>query len=133
MSSSAKSMMVFGVYLIGMGAGLIFMPNVLLGVLGFPVTDEVWSRVVGVLALVLAFYYIQAARSELRPFIQWTVYARAAVFLCFSGLVLAGLTGPMLIVLGGADLASALWTAWTLRGGREHGAGRVTGTEKAVS
>jgi hypothetical protein len=115
MSPAAKTMIIFSVYLAGMGAGLVFLPNVVLGVLGFPATGEVWSRVVGVLALALAFYYVQAARSDLRPFMRWTVYTRIAVFLFFTGFVVAGLAGPMMIALGAVDLGSALWTSWALR------------------
>jgi hypothetical protein len=115
MNTSAKSLLVFGGYLVGMGLGFVFMPNVLLGLLGFPATDEIWSQVVGVLALVLAFYYIQAARANLRPFIRWTVYTRIAVFFFFVGFVLAGLAGPIMILLGAVDLAAALWTGWALR------------------
>ncbi len=115
MSKSAKTLLVFGLYLAGMGVGFVFIPNVLLGVLGFPPTAEVWSRVVGMLALFLAFYYVQAARTDFRPFIQWTVYTRVAGFLFFAGFVLAELAGPVMLLLGAVDLASALWTQWTLR------------------
>lgn len=123
MKTSAKTLLAFGGYLIGMGLGFLLMPNILLDLLGFPATDEVWSRVVGLLALVLAFYYIQAARTSLRPFIQWTVYARVAVFLGFVTFVLAGLAGPIMILLGVIDLAAALWTGWALRRETPHGVG----------
>ena len=114
MKASAKSLVVFGIYLVGMGVGFVFMPNVLLGLLGFPATDEVWSRVVGMLALVLAVYYIQAARTDLQPFMRWTVVTRVAVFFFFTAFVVGGLAGPMMILLGVVDLLSALWTAWAL-------------------
>ena len=114
-NTSAKTVLIFGLYLIGMGTGFVLMPNVLLGALGLPATDEVWSRVVGMLALLLAFYYIQAARTGLRPFIQWTVYSRVAVFFFFTAFVLAGLAGPVLILLGAVDLSAAIWTGWALR------------------
>ena len=115
MNISSKSVLAFGVYLVGMGVGFVLMPNVLLGMLRFPPTDEVWSRMVGVLALALAFYYIQAARTELRPFLQWTVYTRIAVFFAFVGFTVTGVAGPVMILLGSADLAGALWTEWALR------------------
>ncbi len=115
MSRSAKTVAFFGVYLIGMGLGFVLMPNVLFGLLGLPPTDEVWSRVVGMLALLLAYYYLNAARSELRPFFAWTVHTRLAAFVFFAAFVLAGLSGPMLAVLGGLDLVTALWTARTLK------------------
>jgi len=64
---------------------------------------------------VLAFYYIQAARANLRPFAEWTVPARVAVFLFFAGFVLVGWVGPIMIALGSVDLLGALWTGWALR------------------
>jgi len=103
------------VYLIGMGSGLVFMPNTVFSVLGLPATDEVWPHVVGVLALVLAFYYISAARSDLRSFAQWTVPARIGVFVSFVAFVVAGLVGPIMIMLGAVDLLGALWTRSALR------------------
>ena len=115
MNKSSISLVVFGIYLIGMGVGFVFMPNTLFSMLNLPPTDRVWSGVVGVLALVLAFYYIQAARANLRPFAEWTVPARIAVFLFFTGFVLAGWIGPIMIGLGLVDLLGALWTGWALR------------------
>ena len=115
MNKSSTSVLVFGIYLIGMGAGLVFMPNVLLGMLGMPPTDEIWSRVVGVLALLLAFYYIQAARTGTKAFMQWTVYGRIFVFVAFVAFVLAGMVGPVMILLGGVDLLGALWAGSALR------------------
>ena len=115
MSKSAKTVVFFGLYLVGMGLGFLLAPNVLFGMLSLPLTDEVWSRVVGVLALLLAYYYLNAARSELRPFFAWTVHTRIAAFLFFAAFVAANFAGPMLVVLGGVDLLSALWTAATLK------------------
>jgi hypothetical protein len=115
MKKSSLSLFVFGMYLIGIGLGLVFIPNFVLGTLGLPATDEVWPHVVGALALVLAFYYISAARADLRPFAQWTVPARIAVFLAFAGFVFAGWVGPIMIVLGVVDLLGALWTGSALK------------------
>jgi hypothetical protein len=115
MKKSSTSLMVFGIYLIGMGLGFLFTPNMVLGVFGIPATDEVWPYVVGVLALVLASYYISAARADLRAFAQWTVPARIGVFVAFVGFVVAGLVGPVMIVLGSVDLLGALWTRSALK------------------
>ena len=114
MKKSSTTLIVFGVYLIGMGLGFLFTPNMVLGILGIPATDEVWPYVVGALALVLAFYYISAARADLRAFARWTVPARIGVFLAFVGFVVTGLVGPIMIMLGSVDLVGALWTRWAL-------------------
>jgi len=115
MKKSSTTLLVFGVYLIGMGLGFVFMPNMLLRTLGLPATDEIWSRVVGALALVLAFYYISAARADLRPFARMTVPARVGVFVIFAAFVFAGLVGPIMIMLGAVDLLGALWTGSALK------------------
>lgn len=115
MSKSAKTIVFFGIYLVGMGLGFLLAPNLLFGMLGLPPTDEVWSRVVGMLALLLAYYYLNAARAELRPFFGWTVHTRIAAFVFFAAFTAANLAGPILVVLGGVDLFSALWTAATLK------------------
>lgn len=115
MKKSSTSILVFGVYLIGMGLGLTLVPNVVLGTLGFPATDEIWVRVLGVVTLVLAFYYISAARADLKTFAQWTVPARIGVFVAFTAFVMAGFAGPVMVVLGSVDLLGALWTGWALK------------------
>ena len=115
MKKSSTTLMVFGMYLIGMGLGFVFMPNFVLGTLGFPATDEVWPHVVGALALVLAFYYISAARADLRTFTKMTVPTRIGVFILFAAFVFAGWVGPIMIMLGAVDLLGALWTGSALR------------------
>ena len=115
MKKSSTTLLVFGVYLIGMGLGFLFTPNMVLGIFGISATDEVWPHVVGALALVLAFYYISAARADLRSFAQWTVPARIGVFVSFTAFVVAGLVGPIMIILGAVDLLGALWTGSALR------------------
>ena len=108
MNKTSTSLLVFGMYLTGMGFGLLFAPNLVLSILGFPLTDEVWPHVVGLLALVLAFYYASAARTDLRTFARWTVPARIAVFVGFTAFTIMGLAGPIMILLGAVDLLGAL-------------------------
>ena len=115
MRTSSKTLLWFGFYLIGMGTGFVIAPNLVLAPFGLPATSEVWIRVVGVLALLLAYYYIQVARHDIQVFVQWSVYARASVIVFFSAFVLAGLVSPILIGFGMVDLVAALATALALR------------------
>jgi hypothetical protein len=118
MSKSARSVLVFGWYLVGLGGLLLTVPNTLLSLFFLPATTEVWLRVVGVLVLCLAFYYIQAARHGLTPMLQWTVYARASIIVWFAGFVLLGYAEPPLILFGVVDLIGAIWTQRALRAER---------------
>ena len=70
-----------------------------------------WVRVVGVLVLCLAFYYVLAARREMVEFFQWTVRARAFVFVCFAAFSVLKLAVPALALFGCVDLLGAVWTA----------------------
>ena len=116
MSKAAKSILVFGIYLVVIGLAFMVVPNIALGLFGFPVTNESWIRVMGMLLLILAYYYVQAARNELKSLFRWTVHARSLVVVVFIIFVALGLAKPMLIMFGVVDLLGALWTGWALRG-----------------
>jgi len=115
MSSSARSVFVFGLYLVVLGIVLLVVPNFLLGMFGLPSTTEVWVRVVGMLVLFLGFYYVQAARKEMTDFFRWTVYLRATVIVFFAAFVLLDFANPPLIMFGVVDLLGAIWTGLALR------------------
>lgn len=64
MSKSARSVSVFGVYLAVLGLVLLAAPNFLLQIFAMLATDEVWIRVVGVLVILLSYYYYVASRTD---------------------------------------------------------------------
>ena len=118
MNAPAKSVFVFGLYLVVMGLGLLIAPNLTLGPLGFPPSAEIWPRIVGMLTLCLASYYIAAARTGLAPFFRWTVVVRISVFVVCGTLVLLKIAPAPIALIGAIDLAAALWTAFALRSAR---------------
>jgi hypothetical protein len=115
MSKSARSVFVFSLYLFVLGIILVVIPNNLLDIFSVPRTNEVWIRVVGMLVLILGFYYFQASRNEIKIFLQWTVYVRIAVLLFFIAFVILGFAPPILILFGFIDAIAALWTQLSLR------------------
>jgi hypothetical protein len=115
MSYPAKTMFVFGCYLLLFGGALLLAPNMLLGFFNIPPTSEVWIRIVGMLVIFLGIYCIVAARAELRPFMVWSVRLRASVTLFFGAFVIAGLAPPVLLLIAAIDFGGALWT-WSALG-----------------
>ncbi|MEZ4453694.1 MAG: hypothetical protein R3B09_29840 [Nannocystaceae bacterium] len=115
MSRAARSVQVFALYLAGAGLWLVVDPESMLDLVGMPVSDDVYVRLVGMMMGVLAVYYTAAARAELTRFLTWTVPLRMAVLPTFVGFVIAGLAPPALVTFGIADLAGALWTRAALR------------------
>ncbi len=115
MSKGARSVFAFSVYLYVLGFVLVVTPDTLLNIFNFPESDGLWVRVVGMLVVILGFYYSHAARSELRGFFVWTVIARMSVPLFFIAFVIAGIAPPAMILFGAIDLAAALWTFFAMR------------------
>jgi len=117
MSPAARSVNIFGIYLLLLGVVLLVAPNLLLGLFGMAATTEVWIRVVGMLCVLLGTYYRVSAGAESRPFFRASVMARSSVPVFFIIFVVAGWSQWPLILFGLADAAGALWTWTALRSG----------------
>ena len=115
MSKAARSVFVFGIYLCIIGLSFLLIPNKVLGLFGFPATDERWIRVVAAILIILSYYLIQAARNELTVFFRLTVHGRASVIVFFTAFVVLGIAQPILILFAVVDLLAAIWTALALR------------------
>ena len=115
MSKAAFTIKAFAVYLVVLGVVLLVAPNVLLATFGFPLTTEVWLRVLGLVVINLAVYYWFAAKSEARPFFQASVFTRGFILLGFTALASLGLAKPMLILFGALDALGGVWTWFALR------------------
>ncbi len=114
MSPSAISIFVFGIYLVLVGAGFLFIPNTVLPLFKFPKTNEPWIRILGVVVVVLGFYYVIAGQNELTPFFWATVVGRFVVLISFILLVVTKKAKPMLITFGVIDALGGIWTLFTM-------------------
>ena len=115
MSRAAVSILVFGVYMVILGLALALVPKVLLGLFAYPITTEIWIRILGFIVVVLGYYYLVAARYELVHFFRASVYGRPAVIVFFAILVALGMAEPILVLFGAIDLLGAVWTGLALR------------------
>jgi len=110
MTPAARSLQVFGVYLLVLAVGLVLAPNVLLALFGMPPTQEVWIRVLGLLVGIVGAYDVIMAVRSLSPLYMSTVVARVLVFVAFSVFALLAMAPPQLVIFGVIDLLGALWT-----------------------
>ncbi len=115
MSKAAISVRIFGFYLLGLGAVLVALPNLLLSLFFIPPTEEVWIRVVGVLVFNIGVYYLFAAAAEAVSAFRASVLTRGLVFLAFLDFALLGLAPPMLVAFGAVDMGGAIWTWWAMK------------------
>jgi hypothetical protein len=113
MSATAISVFIFGIYIVVIGAGFLLIPNMLLPLFKFPKTEEPWIRVMGLIVVVLGFYYIIAGQNELSPFFWASVVGRFTILIGFTLLVVFKKAKPMLILFGVIDALGAIWTLLT--------------------
>jgi uncharacterized membrane protein HdeD (DUF308 family) len=115
MNSAAKSVYYFGFYLLLIGVTLTAVPNFLLSMFLIPETNEVWIRIVGILAFNIGMLYIVMAQSNHKLFLTMTVYLRASILVWFILFVLIEWAPATLILFGVVDFAGALWTYLELK------------------
>lgn len=115
MSPAARSLQVFGIYLLVLAVGLLLVPNALLALFGMPPTQEVWIRILGLLVGIVGAYDVIMAVRSLSPLYMATVVARALAFVVLCALALLRIGPPQLMLFGVIDLLGALWTWRALR------------------
>lgn len=115
MTSSAKSLFYFGIYVLITGLQFIVVPEKLIALLQLPPIPQNWASVVGILALVIGSYDTFCGYTNVQPVIKISVYVRlgfaiATVLLFVSGQMPAGV-----LVMGAIDALGAMWTYFALR------------------
>lgn len=115
MSKAAKSVFLFGIYIVFTGSALMIIPNILLTIAGLDPASDVWVRVTGMLIAILGVYYTLCARHEITYFFKLSIYGRIVPSVTFSVFVLFGFAKWPLILFSLIDISCAIWTAIVLR------------------
>lgn len=109
------SLIVQAVYVSITALQLIFVPNMLLAMFGFPPTSEIWIKVLGVVLIALATVYYGIIKFGNAEVVKYTIWGRIFVGIGFVILVITGQTLPALILFAGIDIATAIWTWFELK------------------
>lgn len=115
MTSTAKSVFYYSFYMMGMGLGLLLIPNLILGVFGFAPTTDIWIHILGLFAFCAGMLYFYCGRTNQTGFFRISVIERIVFFLGMVGIVLFLQMDTLLALVGSVDLFGAIWTALTLR------------------
>ncbi len=115
MSSAARSILVYSIYVLGLGAALVLLPNIPLPIFGLAQANEVWIRVAGMTVIFLGIFYVVAARNEYREIFVASVFIRVAIVGFFAAFAAAGFTSWNILLLTPLDVVFALWTTVELR------------------
>jgi hypothetical protein len=115
MSKSAKSVLIYGVYLAINGLLLLSVPNVLLSSLRIEPTTEVWIRLAGILLMAVSVYYFIGAKQELAAIMTATAFIRFSIPLFFAAFVLLDFVSPGVMVIAAIDFLGGAWTFLMLK------------------
>ena len=115
MTAAARSILVYSIYVFGLGATLLLVPNIPLPIFGLPEATEVWIRVAGMTVIFLSIFYWIAARNEYRAIFVASVPIRFAVVVFFAAFAAAGFTSWNLLLFTPLDVLFAIWTWYALR------------------
>ncbi len=118
MSKAGVSVFVFGLYMVVIvGLGFMILPHWSLSTFGLSTVDDIWIRMMGLLASIIGIYYLLAVRARMEVFFKWTVPARYYA-VCFMVLMFVlGKIGPTILLFAAIDAACATWTLVALRSG----------------
>jgi hypothetical protein len=113
MTTAARSVQLFGIYLLFTGAFILVDPMDFLGLVRLPPPTDPWLRVLGVPMMAHGLAFIASARSELTGYLRISVWIRFFSFSCLTALVVLRLVPPVVILFAFMDAAGAVWT-WRL-------------------
>lgn len=115
MSRAARSLFVFGIYVVITGLAFLAVPAALISLLRLPPATVGWARVIGLLALVIGTYDIVGSRSGSLAYIRASIPVRFGFAAGIALLVALGQMPATVLPLGAIDAAGAIWTAVALR------------------
>ena len=125
MTPAARSVLVFGSYLVVLGAVLIGSPNILLALVKQPAANEPWIHVLGVPIMAMGILHVASARSNLVPFFHVSIRVRPLVLVSFAVLAALRMIPPIVIGFGLVDVAAGAWTWMLLRQSHSLGSSSV--------
>ena len=115
MSKSAKSVLIFGIYLAVSGLMLLLVPNALITPFGIEPTNEVWIRLSGILLMALAVYYTLGAKYEIVVIMKATAFIRLTIIFFFTAFAFLNLASPNIIFFSAIDFLGGIWTLLMLK------------------
>lgn len=110
MNRISKSIFIFGLYSILMGIVLLFVPNIVLPIVGLPISNEPWIRLLGFVLICSSYYYIRSAINGNVDFARYTMHTRFFAPVVVIYLITTGKADGHFLSFGLIDGLGGLWT-----------------------
>ena len=115
MTKAAKTIWIFGLYLIGEGVFLMLAPSWVLSAIGIPEPESIWRNILGFVVAILGYYYVRNARENLTPFFYFTAQIRMLQLAFFVGLYAFELGTLALVGFSFIEFLAGIWTLRVLK------------------
>ncbi|MEQ9231433.1 MAG: hypothetical protein RIF46_12190 [Cyclobacteriaceae bacterium] len=115
MTKAARTVWVFGIYLMLEGVFLMMAPASMLHAIGIPDPNSVWRIVLGFVVAVLGYYYIRNGKENLRPFFTFTVQIRLLQLGFFVWLYFFERGTMALVLFSVVEAIAGVWTWHALK------------------
>jgi hypothetical protein len=115
MTTAAKSVFVFGIYLMLQGILLMLGPDILLELLQLPDIESSWKVICGFAVFVLGYYYIRNALANLVSFFWFTVHVRLLQLIFFIVIYYLDIGTFSLVLLSTVESGFGIWTYFELK------------------
>lgn len=114
LSRTDISILIFGIYSLIMGFVLLLVPNIILPLVGLPVSNESWIYLLGFVLICSSYYYIRSAIDKNLALARYTTHTRLAAPLVVIFLVATNKADWHFISFGVIDGLGGLWTLYEL-------------------
>lgn len=115
MNPACRTIYLFGFYPLIAGLSMIIAPALPLQILGWPIEGLDWIRMLGVVTMIVGYYYLQLGRNDVLTFCKYSAQMRLLIPLVFTGMVFAFGMDPLYIALTAVDFLGGVWTWNALR------------------
>lgn len=107
---ASKTIFLFGYYPLLAGLSMVLAPAMPLEIMGLPVEGLDWIRMLGVVTMIVGYYYLNNGRLGVIQFARFTVHARTLIPFVFLAMVLVFDMSPIYIAFTAVDVLGGLWT-----------------------
>lgn len=115
MNPACRTIYLFGFYPLLAGLSMIIAPALPLQLLGWPIEGLDWIRMLGVVTMIVGYYYLQLGRNDVLTFCKYSAQMRLLIPVVFTGMVFAFGMNPLYIALTAVDFLGGVWTWQALR------------------
>ncbi len=115
MNPACRTIFLFGFYPLLAGLSMIIAPALPLQMMGWPVEGLDWIRMLGVVTMIVGYYYLQLGANDVLTFCRYSAQMRLVIPFVFVLLVLVFNMNPLYIALTAVDFLGGVWTWSALR------------------